>query len=362
MTESQPKYLWIYEELLRKIRKQSFLPGELLPTEDELCKQYGVSRPTVARALKRLSDEKRVQRKAGFGTQVLGPESSAQSVGLLIPQMMETEIFQPIVTSIAETAEGEEMRVVNPPVFNLSSDLEKATETIASQLIEAGVQGVFFAPAEHVENPHLLNQKIAERFTEAGIHVVLLDRDIRRWPNQSPYDMVGIDNARAGCLVAAHLLDGGSKNLAFVSRENPADTVQLRQMGCREALIQRGFGASSLQIIYDLPNQPGKTAETLLSSGVDGVICSNDATASVLLRSLVDAGAEIPKKIKVCGFDDVKYASLLSVPLTSYQQPCGEIGIVAAEVMAHRIRYPNSPVRRLSLQGKLIVRESSRRI
>ncbi|MDF1755180.1 MAG: GntR family transcriptional regulator [Verrucomicrobiales bacterium] len=361
MTESQPKYLRIYEELLRQIRKQSVLPGDLLPTEDELCKQYGVSRPTVARALKRLSDEKRVQRKAGFGTLVLGPDSSVLSVGLLIPQIMETEIFQPIVNSIAESAENDEMRVVNPAMFNLSGDLKKATKAIANQLLEANVRGVFFAPTEHVEDPHLFNRKIAERFTEAGIHVVLLDRDIQHWPDQSPYDMVGIDNARAGCLVAAHLLDGGCKKLAFVTRENPADTVQLRQMGCREALIQRGFGASSLQIVYDLPDQAGKTAETLLGSGVDGVICSNDATASVLLRSLVDAGVEIPKQIKVCGFDDVKYASLLSVPLTSYQQPCHDIGKVAAELMAHRIQHPDSPVRRLALQGKLIVRESSMR-
>jgi len=55
----------------------------------------------------------------------------------------------------------------------------------------------------------------------------------------------------------------------------------------------------------------------------------------------------------------VQYASLLSVPLTSYQQPCHDLGKVAADVMIRRIRYPKMPVLRITLKGKLIVRESS---
>ncbi|MEC5126450.1 substrate-binding domain-containing protein [Verrucomicrobiales bacterium BCK34] len=203
------------------------------------------------------------------------------------------------------------------------------------------------------------NLKIIERPTDAGIHVVLLDRDIFRWPKQTTFEMIGIDNVEAGYLVATHLLDQGCKRLAFVTRGNPAATVYLRKMGCREALTQRGLDPTSLINLDDLSSAPGKAAEELLASGVDGVICANDATASTLLRSLLDAGAEIPGKVKVCGFDDVKYASLLSVPLTSYQQPCKEIGKVAADVMIHRIRNPQAPVLRITLKGKLIVRESS---
>ena len=359
MSDSQPRYLQIYKELLHQIQNQSYSPGDMLPTESELCQKYDVSRPTIARALKRLSDEKLVKRRAGFGTRVLPPGKKSLLAGLLIPQMLETEIFQPISASIAESAGIEGMRIISPTDLNYLDDLKKLTESITDQLIEARVQGVFFAPPEHMEDSSAFNLKIIERLTDAGIHVVLLDRDIFRWPRQTSFEMIGIDNVEAGYLVATHLLEQGCKRLAFVTRGNPAATVYLRRMGCREALTQRGLDPADLISLNDLSEHPGRAADELLANKVDGVICANDATASTLLRSLLDAGSEIPGKMKVCGFDDVKYASLLSVPLTSYQQPCQDIGKVAADVMIHRIRNPQAPVLRITLKGKLIVRESS---
>ncbi len=335
------------------------MPGDLLPTEAEFCLQYRVSRPTVARALKLLSDEKLVRRKAGFGTQVLAPRKSGLLAGLLVPRLAETEIFEPICASIAEAAGIEGMRVIRPSELNFPDDLKKHADSLTAQLIEARVRGVFFAPAEYVADPPAFNLEIIERLTGAGIHVVLLDRDIYRWPRQTHFDLIGIDNIEAGYVVAAHLLDAGCERLAFVTRDNPAMTVQLRRMGCREALVQHGLQPTSLMTVNDLAGDPGTAAEELLKSGVDGVICANDATASLLLRSLLDRGAEIPGKIKVCGFDDVNYASLVSVPLTSYQQPCRDIGRAAAEAMMHRIKHPDSPVQRITLQGRLVVRKSS---
>ncbi|MFC7338032.1 GntR family transcriptional regulator [Haloferula chungangensis] len=359
MKEPQPKYLRVHKEIRRQIHNQQYLPGDLLPTEAELCARYEASRPTIARALKLLTDEKLVHRKAGFGTQVLAPRKTGLLAGLLIPQLSETEIFEPICSSIAEAAGIEGMRVIRPSELNFGDDLRKHTESLTSQLISARVRGVFFAPAEHVDDPTEFNLEIIERLSGAGIQVVLLDRDIHRWPRQTPFDLIGIDNIEAGYVVATHLLDGGCRRLAFVTRGNPAMTVQLRRMGCREALIQHGRQPGELMSVEDGQGDLGKVAKELLEQGVDGVICANDATASLLLRNLLDRGAKVPKEIKVCGFDDVKYASLVSVPLTSYQQPCFDIGRTAAGAMIHRIKHPDAPVQRIALQGQLVVRESS---
>ncbi|MGJ8656914.1 MAG: GntR family transcriptional regulator [Akkermansiaceae bacterium] len=359
MSDSKPRYLQIYKELLHQIHSQKFSVGDLLPTESELCKEYEASRPTVARALKMLSDEKLVKRKAGFGTQVLAPRRSSLLAGLLIPQLSEIEIFEPICASIVETSGMEGMRVILPSDLNAGDDLKVLTESLAEQLIEARVKGVFFAPTEHVDEPSEFNQGIIDKLRDAGIHVVLLDRDIYRWPRQTQLELVSIDNVEAGYVVATHLLDQGCKSLAFVARENPATTIQLRRMGCREALVQRGKDPTSLITVIYETDAPEKAAEELVERKVDGIICANDATASTMLRSLLDAGAEIPNKVKVCGFDDVKYASLLSVPLTTYKQPCRDIGRAAAEAMIQRIRHPDAPVQRITLQGELIVRRSS---
>tara|TARA_R110002096_G_scaffold318022_11_gene512440 strand:+ start:3222 stop:4316 length:1095 start_codon:yes stop_codon:yes gene_type:complete len=359
MSDSKPSYLQIYDDLEGKIRRQQIPAGEMLPSDSEISQTYGVSRPTVAKALQLLSTDKLVLRKPGFGTQVLATRKTALLAGLLIPQFSETEIFRPICASLAETAGKEGMRVVRPTDLNEVDDLKKRTESLAEELIEARVRGVFFAPTEHVEEPEKFNLEIIERFHAEGIQIVLLDRDVHRWPRQTPHELISIDNVQAGCVVADHLLDQGCEHLAFVSKDNPATTVQLRRMGCREALIQRGMDPKNLEFVIHDAENPELSANELLAKGVDGVVCANDATASTFLRGLLDLGAKVPQDVKVCGFDNVTYAALLSVPLTSYQQPCHDIGRIAAEAMVRRITAPDSPFLRITLQGELIVRESS---
>lgn len=361
MNEAQPRYLQIYKEIQHQIHDQSFSPGDFLPTEAELCKKYHTSRPTIARALKLLSDEKLVKRKAGFGTLVLAPRKSALLAGLLIPQLSEIEIFKPISAAIAETSGMGGMRVILPSELDFGDDLKKRTNSLADQLIEARVRGVFFAPTDHLDSPSEFNHGVIERLIKENIRVVLIDRDIHRWPRQTHNDLVSIDNIEAGYTIASHLLSQGCKRLVFVTRENPAVTVQLRRMGCREALTQHGLQASSLLTVIDPSDNPGKAANELFESGADGIICANDVTAGPILRGLIDRGANIPGKVKVSGFDDVEYASLLSVPLTTYQQPCRDIGRVAAELMMHRIKYPDTPIQRITLQGQLIIRGSTAR-
>jgi DNA-binding LacI/PurR family transcriptional regulator len=61
----------------------------------------------------------------------------------------------------------------------------------------------------------------------------------------------------------------------------------------------------------------------------------------------------------MAGIDDVKYASLLPVPLTTIRQPCAEIGATAIEAMVQRLQHPQFPARDIALNFRLVVRRSS---
>jgi hypothetical protein len=89
-----PKYRQIYDDLLSGIRSGVFQPGERLPSEAELGKQYETSRITVAKAVNELQLKGLVTRRPGSGTHVLGsPVSAGRVFGLLIPDLGRTEIF-----------------------------------------------------------------------------------------------------------------------------------------------------------------------------------------------------------------------------------------------------------------------------
>ncbi|MQA31550.1 MAG: GntR family transcriptional regulator, partial [Luteitalea sp.] len=61
----------------------------------------------------------------------------------------------------------------------------------------------------------------------------------------------------------------------------------------------------------------------------------------------------------VAGFDDVEYANMLPVPLTTVRQPCAELGAPAVRVMAERLKNPLMPARDVLPNFSLIVREST---
>lgn len=91
----------------------------------------------------------------------------------------------------------------------------------------------------------------------------------------------------------------------------------------------------------------------------EGFVCANDRTAGDLMHTILKLGYEIPREVKIVGIDDVSYAKLLPVPLTTIRQPCREIGASAMATMRARIERSNMLAREISLDGKLIVRESS---
>jgi DNA-binding LacI/PurR family transcriptional regulator len=77
------------------------------------------------------------------------------------------------------------------------------------------------------------------------------------------------------------------------------------------------------------------------------------------MRVLLAAGYRIPKDVRIVGIDDVEYASLLPVPLTTVHQPCREIGEAAMAAMLARSERPGMAVRDILVDCRLVVRDSS---
>ena len=95
--------------------------------------------------------------------------------------------------------------------------------------------------------------------------------------------------------------------------------------------------------------------------GPDGIVCANDFTAANLMKTLNELNIVVPDEVRMAGIDDVKYASLLPVPLTTIHQPCSQMGLAAVEAMVQRLHKPDLPARDILLNFQLVVRQSSGR-
>lgn len=66
--DTTPYYLQLLSILRRLIRSNILRPGDMIPSENELCEHFGISRSTVRQALNTLSDEGLIIRRRGKGT------------------------------------------------------------------------------------------------------------------------------------------------------------------------------------------------------------------------------------------------------------------------------------------------------
>src|SRR5262245_51548454 len=106
---TEAKHQQISRQLLADIAAGKYAATGRLPSEAQLCERFGVSRPTVARALRDLQDQGLVERRVGSGSYVRapsagGPPVAQRQLGLLIPGLGTTEIFDVICGELAGLA------------------------------------------------------------------------------------------------------------------------------------------------------------------------------------------------------------------------------------------------------------------
>ncbi|HEX2914316.1 MAG TPA: GntR family transcriptional regulator [Chloroflexia bacterium] len=77
-----PRYYQLKEIIREKVTSGQWLPGSLIPSERELCEQYGISRMTARQSITELVNEGYLYREQGKGTFVAHPKITQQLVQL----------------------------------------------------------------------------------------------------------------------------------------------------------------------------------------------------------------------------------------------------------------------------------------
>lgn len=358
------KIVEIYADIVKQLSKGVWKEGDQLPTERALAEQYGVSRPTISRVLNRLRDEGQLRRVVGSGSYLTKPEQPAKTphkkLGLFVPGLGKGEIFEPICTRIAELSHEYDFNLIWGSVpAEPSEDLADKLLQTARRFVELDLDGIFFQPIEREAGAENKNVQIVSLLDRESIPIVLLDGDYLAYPERSGHDIVGIDNTTAAYRLCEHFLKQGASRVDFLWQPNTAGTYLLRLMGYREALYKAGIKPDQA---YEREGSPSDIdfVRDMIDKGARNIICVNDETAALLMRSLEVLDLKVPEDIRIAGFDDVKYAHLARVPLTTMRQPCRELGELALNTLIERIETPSLPARSILIEARLCERESSR--
>lgn len=120
LAHTPPRHLDLAKVLIQNIQAGHPAVGELLPTEAELCNQWGLSRYAVRQAVQKLTDLGMVSRQAGVGTKVVANRAQTRYT-----QAMDA------LTDLARYAKGTVLRHVSSKQITASDSQASMLRTQA---------------------------------------------------------------------------------------------------------------------------------------------------------------------------------------------------------------------------------------
>lgn len=349
----------IVDTLSDEIAAGRYRPPLPFPSAEQIVRRFKVAYLTAVKALDELKRQGLVYAVQGAGTYLT--RSAERAVGLVVPAWPGSDFFPAICHAVSAVCQ----RAGRPLLFADTSaesgdGLGGRVVSIAKSFVEEGVGGVLFHPIDFCEGAATANRAVLEVFRGAAVPVVLLDCDIANPPDESGYDVVGIDNLAAGWRLGEHVISRGARRILFASVfASVSPNVQSRLAGLREAAApHRGIRIAS----FDIP--PGDDGAEALAARLrrdrpDAVVCSSDMVATIALNALASLGLRVPEDVLLTGVNDGEIARVVSPPLTTIHQPCADIARAAFEMLERRRKDPDAPPMRVLLPAPLVEREST---
>ncbi|MBR5380174.1 MAG: GntR family transcriptional regulator [Clostridia bacterium] len=345
-----PKYEIIRQTLLKQIETGALPPDSLLPDENALAAEYGVSLITVRRAMTELAKDGVIRRVRGKGSYVKkrAPEKKRPGEEKVIAFLLNHDnnaavSITRIISGVQEVLSQRGYRLLVE--WNvLSGPIERAT---IDRMIANRVEGFLIYPF----NPDADTGSYA-RMEASGLPYVLLDR----YPHDRFCAYVGSDNLAGGRAACRAFVTRGHRKLAVLGSLTFLSSEQERIAGFQQAALEAGEGVS---VCLPDPARRDLLVKTLLNEEVTGLFCVSDRVAARAIQALAERGLRVPEDISVIGFDDCYFDPLVNLKFSSVRQDFRGIGCVGAQTLLEMIQAPSCIHTKRLLGVEMIARDSS---
>jgi DNA-binding LacI/PurR family transcriptional regulator len=349
-----PLYQQLRQDLLARIRRGEFASGSLLPSENQLCKQYGVSVTTARRAFLELVKEGVVQRMTGVGTMV---SSRVRRVRLSFLSIdYEGDAWRRTPSAMGEIVAGvgaaSWQRDASFSMTGVGGD--EAVGYLRRLVEERSVDGVLLRTADDISEEYL------EVLEGAGMPYVVVKRHI---PGRRMNCVVSDDVAGAK-IATEHLLDLGHERIGFVCAKPHITIGQQRLAGYRAALEARDLPFDELFVRQEPRFTIAKGREAVesllgLPKPPSAIFVASDTMALGAYEAARELGLEIPRDVALVGYDDLAPVAVLQPPLTTVRTSYYEFGRLATQLLLNLVEGREVAPRQRVIEPTLMVRGST---
>jgi len=327
-------------------------------TIKDIAKELGISASTVSRALSDSSlvnaETKRaimkVAERLGYQRNELARAlvmGSSGAVGLLVPDIT-NPFFSDIARGVGEVADRIGAGVI---LCNTAAKIDRELNYV--QLMRRKrVDGLLLCSTT-IKAPYL------NELEQAGIPFIL----VSRLPGQRNVPFVITDDHAGAKLAVEHLVDLGHRHIGFIGGPENVQASRDRMDAYLTVLKNHGLAVRSDWKCYaGFTQAAGREAAQRMLSLSDrpsAIFAANDVTALGVLEVAEGLGLQIPLDLSLVGYDDISYASLPRIQLTTIAQAAVEMGRIAANWLFEALEHPGIPGLHRTLTPRLMVRSTT---
>lgn len=202
-----------------------------------------------------------------------------------------------------------------------------------------------------------VRSRCKEEYTFLGVPVVSFESVI-----SNEIVTVATDNVKGGKLAFNHLYECGCRKIVHVSGPNYSSAITDRCSGFLKEAEKKQITIDLLQFDTDFQRKMLESNIRALEDieKYDGIFVFNDIAAATVIRYCQFKKVKIPEEVQVIGYDNSYIGEFLYPSLTTIEQSIQEVGITLADVVIRLIRGEEIKERRISIEPKLIKRETTK--
>lgn len=325
----------------------------------DLAQELGVSIATVSRALRsspEIGQEMQEKVKALAKRLNYRPNPFAQSlrkeapriIGVVVPNLV-THYYAAVLDGIEDEARKEGYSVISA---NTHEDSEAEVRAI-DNFISLHVEGIIACLSQNTTDySHF------EEISKMGIPLVFFGRTCL----PEKFSCVTANGDEAAQQATQHLIDTGSRRIAFIGGPNHLDMVRRRKHGYLEALrenkipIERELVACE-KIDYDWALE-ATTKLLQMDNRPDAILAFNDIITFAAFTAIKQQGLRIPDDVALMGFTDDVHARYVTPRMSAIEDQSHEIGRESCQLLLKNINGDSNIYRKIVPQ-QLVIRDTS---
>ena len=325
----------------------------------DLAHELGVSIATVSRALRNspeIGQEMQMKVKELAKRLNYRPNPFAQSlrkegpriIGVVVPNLV-THFYAAVLDGIEDEARRAGYSVISSNSHESCEDEMRAIDNF----INLHVEGIIASVSQNTTDySHF------EKVSKMGIPLVFFGRTCL----PDLFSSVTANGDVAAQKATQHLIETGSRRIAFLGGPNHLDMVKRRKHGYLEALrdnripIDRELVVCN-RIDFDLVVEATKQL-LQIENRPDAILAVNDTVTFAAFTAVKEMGLRIPEDVALIGFTDDQHARYVTPQMSAIEDQSYKMGCVAYDLLQKSISGDPNKYKKIVPQ-KLVIRGTS---